>query len=466
MIPVVISGGSGTRLWPVSRASYPKQFAELLDESLQGKCLKRLQPLGSPFVLTVGSLKVLTEKLFSDLSIPKTNALYEPQPKNTAPAIAFLCRYMQLQNKTDEVVGIFPADHLVSDEKNFLNVVHAAEVFAHKGVVVTLGIQPGFAATGYGYIEVDKKKSSFESEGISAYNTQSFREKPDVKTAESYLQKGNYFWNSGMFIFSVKTMIEALEKHVPAVWKPFLTLKSDLSNLAEIYSIIPSDSIDYAVMEKISNQVCIPCDIGWSDVGSWDEVAKVTGEGHTHNINKASVYEVGSKNNFVVSARKKIISLVGVEDLMVIDTEDALLLVKKGESQYVKNIVDQIKKEGGVEATEHIFDYRPWGRYTTLRDEDAFKVKKIVVHPGHRLSYQSHTKRQEHWVMIQGIAEVTLNDEVHSLKKGDSIYIPKDAKHRIKNPGAEDLVFVEVQTGTYFGEDDIHRYQDDYARKD
>ena len=464
MIPVILSGGSGTRLWPVSRASYPKQFCEFYDKSFLRDSLERMKGFEAPMVLTVASMQALTEKTLGELGLDSTHAIYEPMGRNTAPAVALCCHYFASKGKTDEVVGIFPADHLITDVEEFQNVVRLAESAAQKGEIVTLGIQPKYAATGYGYIEVTDEE--FEKSGSNtAYLVKGFREKPDEATAREFIDNGNYYWNAGMFLFKVQTMIDLFKEHLPEVWKKISSIKDDFSDAKYQYANVESISLDYGIMEKLKKQVCIPCDIGWSDVGSWDELARLGEEfPNLRNDGQASVFNESSGNNYVFSIRNKVIGLVGIKDMIVVDTPDALLLAKKGESQKVKELLGQIKGAGLPEATEHPFETRPWGKYEVLADKKDFKGKVITVDPGQQLSYQSHQKRSEHWVVISGTAEVVLDDKVNKLGAGDYIFIPQGGKHRMRNPGTEPLVFVEVQTGSYFGEDDIERYEDDYNR--
>lgn len=456
LIPVILSGGSGTRLWPLSRTHYPKQFCDLFDESLFKKTAKRLMPLGSPWVVTNQSMKVLTESVLSELSIPSAQALYEPKAKNTAAAIALICKVLEDQGRTNDVVGIFPSDHLIQNEVAFKNAIELGVECAKKGQVATIGLKPTFPATGYGYIEVSPQTFA-KHEGLSAQVTLGFREKPNDATAREFLASGKHYWNGGMFLFQVSTMIEHLKNFMPEVVKEIWALKPDRSNLAEVYARVPSQSIDYGVMEKLKEQVCIPCDLDWSDVGSWDEIAKLT--------QSSPIVEVQAKGNYAFSNQGKLISLVGVDDLIVVDTADALLIAKKGQSQNVKIVTEKLNSNQDARAHDHTFEFRPWGRFEVLRNTRDFKSKVIHVNPGQRLSYQSHKKRAEHWVITKGHPEVTINEKVYHLKPGESIYIPLEAKHRISNPHPTEMVeFIEVQIGSYFGEDDIIRYQDDYLR--
>ncbi len=454
-IPVILSGGSGTRLWPLSRTQFPKQFCDLFEESLFLKTLRRLSPLGSPWVVTNQTMKVLTENVLREAGVPVAQALYEPKANNTAPAIALLCKVFEQQGRTDAVIGVFPSDHLIQNEAAFQSAIRLAETCAKQGQVATIGIRPTHPATGYGYIEVGTTPFVTEKE-VTAYRTLGFREKPDLKTAEGFLNAGTFLWNGGMFVFQVKTMIACLKELMPETWEVMNALSPDLSNLKELYDRCPAQSIDYGVMEKLKTQVCIPCDLGWSDVGSWDEIAK---------LGKSSeMLEVGGSGNFAYSNQGRLTTFIDTDDLIVVDTADALLVAKKNSTQNVKHAVEQLVRNRDKRAQEHPFEFRPWGRFEILRDTDAYKSKVIHVNPGQQLSYQSHAKRAEHWVIIKGEPEVVLNDVVHALKPGQNIYIPQGAKHRIRNPGKELVEFIEVQVGTYFGEDDIVRYQDDYQR--
>jgi mannose-1-phosphate guanylyltransferase/mannose-6-phosphate isomerase len=464
MIPVVLSGGMGTRLWPLSRANFPKQFCELMDESLLQKTLKRVQALGSPWALTVRDLDGLTGRVFRGLGLPQEHILLEPFGRNTAPAIALLCKVFEIRGLAAEVVGIFPADHLILNEVAFVEAVNLARRAALKGYVATLGIRPDQPATGFGYIETRPEAPLSDGE-LKAYSVAGFREKPDRETAETFLQKGNFFWNAGIFVFQASRMIDIFKTQMPRLWALMQDLASDLSNMKEIYSQAPSISIDYGVMEKLKEQVCVPCDIGWSDLGSWDDVARFDGPDNLMRLaNHAQVVESGANGCFVYSSDRKVYGLVDVEDLIVVDTPDAMLVTRKGHSQNVRSIVDKLNQGSHAVAREHLFEVRPWGRFTVLKDEHHYKSKLITVDPQAQLSYQSHTRRSEHWIIVRGEGEVVLDNQVHKVKAGDSIFIPVGTKHRIRNTSPMPLEFIEVQTGSYFGEDDITRYQDDYNR--
>lgn len=461
MISVLLSGGSGARLWPVSRANMPKQFCNLFGDSLQALSLKRVSKLGAPWIVTSEALRVLTEKELREENRGDVRAVYEPVPRNTAAAIALVCRILEIEGRSSEVVAIFPSDHLIRDEATFGRAVLTGAAEAAKGRVVTLGLSPDRPETGYGYIQVRGAPSS--ANGSQALQVEKFHEKPSLAKAQEFVGAGSYFWNAGIFFFRVDVMANLLAKHEPEVWTPLRELKADFSNLKDVYSRMKSISIDYAVMEKIGGTealVCIPVEMGWSDVGSWDAVAD-----EFRDVQKnLNVKSVGSRGVYVQVPEGKRVALLGVEDLRVVDTGDALLIAKKGESQNVRAVVDEWLKAGDKIATDHVFEDRPWGRFEILRDTDTFKSKVITVDPKQQISYQSHAKREEHWIITRGHGEVVLNDDVIPVQPGAHVHIPLGAKHRIRNTGAQVLEFVEVQLGTYFGEDDIIRYQDDYKR--
>lgn len=462
MIPVILSGGSGTRLWPVSREKYPKQFCELFDDSLQTATLKRLARFGEPWIITSTTLRDFTEKKAKEAGFHQIRAIYEPSGKNTAPAIALLCKVLEFEGHGHEIVGVFPADHLIQKEDVFQAALDLAETSARENKIVTLGLKPTEPATGYGYIQTEKQPYNYKKQ-VSSYSVLKFHEKPSLGLAKEFLRDGSYYWNAGIFIFPVRLMIEFFEKYQPLIWDSLSVLKKDMSNLKEVYASLPSISIDYAIMEKLTKDdlLCVPCNPGWSDVGSWDAVAEVY---EKSGRSRGNPIEVDSKNNFVLPKADKRYAFVGVDDVIVVDTDDALLVAKKGETQNVKMVVERLKNESPKLAKEHTFEERPWGRFEILRDKEHFKSKVIRVDPKQQISYQSHAKREEHWVIVKGQGEVILNEQVIPVQAGSYVKIPLGAKHRIRNPNSEPIEFIEVQLGSYFGEDDIVRYQDDYNR--
>lgn len=463
MIPVILSGGSGTRLWPLSRVRFPKQFCELLDKPLQTLTVERLQKYGPVLLVTSEKLKDMTERdiLQNHLKIEKV--LYETASKNTAAAVALSCRYLELTGRQQEIAGVFPSDSLILKNAEFETALQAAVHSAEQGFLVTLGIKPRSPETGFGYIQVKERALDTQK----ATEVLKFHEKPTMQKAQTFVEDGHYFWNAGIFIFQVSRMIEHFKRLEPEMWDMISNLNADLKNLPQIYAKIKNISVDYAILEKLtaSELRCVPCDIGWSDVGSWDALVEVT-EGYKTDANslKKNPVQIAAKGNAVFSKQKKKYGMVGCDDLIVVDTADALLVCKKGESQKIKDLVETLKIEDSKIVNEHVFENRPWGRFEVLRDEDYFKSKIIRVEPGQKLSYQSHAKRAEHWVVIKGEALVVLNDKEIIVKQGEHIYIPQQSKHRMFNRTNSVVEFIEVQVGTYFGEDDIVRYQDDYGR--
>lgn len=420
--------------------------------------------MGTPYLLTVKAMEGLSLRMANLNKIPTENILLEPLSKNTAPAVALLCHILASRGLGKEVIGLFPSDHLIGDTEVFYRSLRLAERVAREGKIVTLGITPFHPATGFGYIQ--KAGAAFDKEeNLQAFSIQAFKEKPNAAKAAEYVQSGEYFWNAGIFIFSVETMIQLFKELQPQIWDKIQKISPDMSNAEYHYALLPSISLDYAIMEKSSNNAVIPCDMGWSDVGSWDEVARLAEESSSlQSGSHAQIFSIDSANNYVFSVTGKVVGMIGMKDMLVIETPDALLLSRRGESQSVKDLVDQMKEAKISQATEHPFETRPWGRFEILADDPLFKSKKITIDPGQQLSYQSHNQRSEHWVIISGEGELTLNDEKRILRPGQNIHIPVKTKHRMRNPGPQPLVFVEVQTGAYFGEDDIIRYQDDYHR--
>lgn len=465
LLPVIMSGGSGTRLWPISRSKFPKQFANFLGETLHTLTLQRLKKYGSPVIITSENFRDLTELELRNNSISARRVLYEPEPKNTAAAIAFCCRFLELENALDEVVGVFSSDNIINDENNFHQVLSTATATAQKDLVVVLGIKPSRPETGFGYIQVEDRALGTGK----ATNVKKFHEKPSHETAEKFLQSGDYFWNAGIFVFKVRHMISLFQKLEPELWSALSALKSDFSNLKEIFSQLKSISIDYAILEKLNSDDlrCITCDIGWSDLGSWDVMLETRKDlGIPKKQTKTDeILEIQARGNMLYGHGQKTYAIAAVDDLMVVDSADALLICKRGESQLVKDVVDRLKKVNPTKAKEHVFENRPWGSFEILKDADYYKSKILRADPGQRLSYQSHAKRAEHWIIVKGEPTVVLNDKEIKLKTGDHIHIPQGAKHRLINTTNETVEWIEVQTGSYFGEDDIQRYQDDYGRK-
>jgi mannose-1-phosphate guanylyltransferase/mannose-6-phosphate isomerase len=462
---LILSGGSGTRLWPLSREAQPKQFHDLTQSGapLLANTIKRLQPFFDDVrILTTSSLSSATLGLLKEQNL-KASLLCEPFGKNTAAAAYLACFQAAIEN-FDGVIGLFSADHVILKTESFRNAVTQALNEAALGHIVTLGIHPTYPSTAYGYIQLQstEKKSELLSRAAPT-PVKSFIEKPSPEKAKELIQKDSIFWNAGIFFFKAQSLMKLFEEHYPDLPRAFSKLKLDFSNLEEVYKNCPSQSLDKAVMEKITSDLrCIPCDIGWTDVGSWEEAVPF----YERVLSKSIVEVLSEKNSYLnFSGQPRSASFVGCDELIVVDTQDALLVLKKGKGQELKTLVDRIKSERPRLTKEHSFETRPWGKFEILRDEGHYKSKKITVLPSQKLSYQSHKKRSENWVIVRGNAEVTLNEKVIQLKIGESIFIPCGAKHRIANPSSTDLLeFIEVQTGEYFGEDDITRYSDEYGR--
>ena len=442
MINLILCGGSGTRLWPLSRTLMPKQFVKLFDgKSLFQLTIERNAPMCAEQLIVSNSEQYfLALDQLEELKKFNNHYLLEPIGRNTAPAIALACMAL----KSDDIVLVTPSDHLIKDQKAYENSVKKAIDYAKKDFLVTFGIKPTFAETGFGYIEA-------HGEDVKA-----FHEKPDVMTATSYLEAGNYYWNSGMFCFKAGVFLAELETYASEI---FLTCKHayEHAKREEIIRIgyedmlkIPEDSIDYAVMEKSQKVKVVPSDIGWSDVGSFDALS--------HELDN------DASNNFVFS--HKHVSMIDVQDLIVIDTEDALLISQKGSSQKVKEIVGELKKANLELTTTHNTVHRPWGTYSVLEDKPGYKIKKIMVKPGKRLSLQKHFHRNEHWIVVSGTATVTVEDKTYIVRENESTYIKAGEIHRLENQGKIPIILIEAQVGSYTGEDDIVRIEDDFKRED
>ena len=449
VIPVVMSGGSGERLWPISRTAFPKPFCSFFDESLMVKTLRRVSPLGTPLVLTTEHLKTLTQQCLHQCQLPLDSVLYEPCSRNTAPAIAWLCHHFKLQSRESEVVGIFPADQLVENEDQLIQLSQSAESLIQGGSVITLGIPPTHPATRFGYIEVSENNKVLR-----------FHEKPELCVAEKYITYPNFFWNAGIFFFRVEGMMNNFTELMPELWQQIESLLPDGSNAKEIYDHISPLSFDHGIMEPLQSRLCLKADIGWSDLGYWEEVFNTKDLVKT----RSQDVEVDAKNNRSFSLTEKTIGFLGVENLTVVDTPDALLICDTQKSSNMRELVSKVRAINPQSTEYHHWDTRPWGRYETLLHTDSEVVKKIWVNPGSKISYQFHDFREEHWIIVEGTGEVILNDETHPVQEGTYIHIPIRAKHRIINTSDKPLCFLEVQQGTRLIESDIHRCEDDFGR--
>ena len=465
---VLLSGGSGTRLWPLSREAYPKQFLPLVgdDTMLQATWLRVAELAdAAPIVVANEEHRFLAAEQLRQVGVNAPAILLEPVGRNTAPAIAAAALQAQADGG-DPLLLVLPSDHVIADAGAFRAAVRIASVAAagtdeRPGALVTFGIVPDAAETGFGYIQAE------QGEGVR--NVRRFVEKPDAATAQSYLDAGGYYWNSGMFLFRASRYLQELERFHPEIVAACraafaqATRDGDFVRLdKETFAACPSDSIDYAVMEKTDAAMVLPVDIGWSDVGSWSALWDVSERDASGNAHHGDVIAVDSRNSYAYARR--LVALVGVDDLIVVETDDAVLVARKDRVQDVKAVVAQLKAAQRSQAALHREVQRPWGSYDSVDAGDGFQVKRIKVKPGAQLSLQSHTQRAEHWIVVRGIARVTRNNDVFELHANQSTYIPIGAKHRLENPGTETLELIEVQSGAYLGEDDIVRYEDVYGR--
>lgn len=455
MKAIILAGGNGTRLWPISRRLMPKQFVKLFfDSSLFQLTLKRVKNLCSEIdIVSNEEHYFIALDQAQETSITCRRYLLEPVGRNTAAAIAIA----SFGYDHDDILLILPSDHLIKDEKAYEEVVKKAQEFAQDGHLVTFGITPTSPQTGFGYIEAD------------GYSVKAFHEKPDLKTATNYLKKGNYYWNSGMFCFKAGVFLDELKKHSPAIYKASKlafqnATKGEISRVKlEDMLNIPKDSIDYAVMEKSAIVKVIPSDIGWSDLGSFDSLHQELDKDSDNNTKNRNLINIDSKNNLVLTNKK--VALIDVDDLIVVSTSDALLISKHGSSQKVKKVVEHLQHDNSELPDIHLTAHRPWGTYTILEDSPKYKIKRIVVKPKKRLSLQKHFHRNEHWVVVNGTAIVIVGDKEMTLVANESTYIHAGVVHRLENRGTIDLVLIEVQVGEYLGEDDIVRLEDDFKRE-
>ncbi|WP_027485755.1 mannose-1-phosphate guanylyltransferase/mannose-6-phosphate isomerase [Rhodanobacter sp. OR87] len=468
LIPLILSGGSGTRLWPVSRKNLPKQFLELAGKgTLFQQAIARTRQLPDvavPIVVASEDHRFLAADQLLEGDIKGATIVLEPLARNTAPAIA-LGALQALQRDADAVLLVLPADHLIGDTAAFVEAVKQAMPLAEQGWLVTFGIRPDRPDTGFGYI---RRAETVDAHG---YRVEQFVEKPDLATAESYLADGGYDWNSGMFLFKAARYLEELAAHAPAmlgaVREAYAKATTDLDFVRidrDAFALVPDDSIDYAVMERTRRAAVIPVSCAWSDIGSWSALWLTGGKDADGNLREGDTMAVDTHNSLLRSHERHLLATVGVDDLIVVTTPDATLVAHRDAAQDVKKIVERLKAAGRSEHSLHRVVYRPWGSYDSLEEGERFQVKRIVVKPGASLSLQKHHHRAEHWIVVSGTAEVTCDDKVFLLGENQSTYIPLGSKHRLRNPGKVALELIEVQSGSYLGEDDIVRYDDVYGR--
>ena len=460
---VLLSGGSGTRLWPLSREAYPKQFLPLAGEDTMLQATwRRVAPVAgaAPIVVAGEDHRFLVAEQLRQVGVAAASILLEPVGRNTAPAIA-AAALQAMADGDDPLLLVLPSDHVVRDAEAFRAAVQEASAAADAGALVTFGIVPTAPETGFGYIQAEA------GEGVR--KVLRFVEKPDAATAQSYLDAGGYYWNSGMFLFRASRYLEELARFradiLDGARAAFETARRDgdfVRLAADAFAATPAESIDYAVMERTDAAMVLPVDIGWNDVGSWSALWDVAERDAAGNAHHGDVIAVDSRNSYAWSRR--LVALVGVDDIVVVETDDAVLVARKDKVQQVKDVVAQLKQEQRSQAALHREVHRPWGSYDSIDTGSRFQVKRIKVKPGAQLSLQSHTQRAEHWIVVSGTARVTRDHDVFELHANQSTYIPIGAKHRLENPGSEVLELIEVQSGDYLGEDDIVRYEDVYGR--
>ncbi|WP_305405725.1 mannose-1-phosphate guanylyltransferase/mannose-6-phosphate isomerase [Photobacterium leiognathi] len=461
--PVIMAGGSGSRLWPLSRTHYPKQFISLVnDDSMLQNTINRLDKLSKAqsIVICNNEHRFMVAEQLRELDIQNTSIILEPIGRNTAPAIA-LAAFKAISDGEDPLLLVLAADHIIKNESAFIDSVNNALVAAENGMLVTFGIVPTHPETGYGYI----KQGDLFGNGI--FSVEAFVEKPDFNTAQNYLEQGIYSWNSGMFLFKASTYLSELKKHNSKIFDICqVAISSSYTDLdfirisKELFSQCPDDSIDYAVMEKTDKAVVIPMDAGWSDVGSWSALWDVHKKDSNGNATRGDVL-LDSTSNSYIYAQDKLVTTVGLDNLVIIETKDAVLVANKDKVQNVKNIVDQLKQQERSEYRQHREVYRPWGKHDQIAEGERYHVKKVVVRPGEKTATQIHYHRAEHWIVVSGTAKVTNNDEIYLITENQSTYIPVGAAHSFENPGKFNLELIEVRTGSYLAEDDIERISTD-----
>ena len=464
IIPVILSGGVGSRLWPLSRALYPKQLLPLLGtKTMLQQTVGRIDNKQPIIVVCQEIHRFLVKEQLEQIDVDQAKIILEPEGRNTAPAIA-VAAWQALQEDPQATILAMPADHLIMDNAGFLKKIELAQTLAQRNLLVTFGIKPTYPETGYGYIKTGKLLSK------GCFKVDKFVEKPDLNIAQQYLSHGDYFWNSGIFLFKAQVFLDELEKHHPEIYhyckESYQSLAVDnvfIRPQKAAFVKCPDESIDYAVMEKTELAAIVPADIGWSDIGSWKSLWQASPKDQSNNVTHGDVITEQS-HNCHIHAGHRLVTTVGTQNLVIVETADAVLVADKTAVQNVKKIVDKLKLNERSETILHRKVYRPWGTYEGIDVDEKFQVKRITVKPGEQLSLQKHKFRAEHWVVVRGVATVTCNDECFDILENESTYIPLGALHRLENKRDSLLELIEVQTGNYFGEDDIERLDDRYGR--
>ena len=469
LYPIILAGGVGARLWPLSRSALPKQFVNFLPDqpSLFVATIERLQGLenlGAPTVVCNDDHRFLVAEALKQMATTNSSILLEPVGRNTAPAIA-LASFDALQQDADATLLVLPADHIIANTKVFHAAIDSASSLADEGRLVTFGIVPGGPETGYGYIR--RGESINDSDG---FDVAEFVEKPDLATATSYIKDGGYLWNSGMFMFRAARFLEELGEHAPDIFavceSVFANIQTDVDFKripAEEFATCRSESIDYAVMEKTASAAMVPLDAGWSDLGAWDALWQQAEQDAQGNVVIGDVINTGVHNSYV-HAQSRLVAALGISDSVVVETPDAVLVANKSRMQEVKELVDQLAQQNRLEKDFHTLVYRPWGSFESLAQGSGYQVKHIIVKPGAAISLQRHQQRSEHWTVLKGNPLIHCDGKEFTLEENESTFIPLGAKHRLSNPGEKDVHIVEVQVGDYLGEDDIERFEDLYGR--
>lgn len=485
LIPTILCGGAGSRLWPLSREIYPKPFIRLADgQSLLQKAWLRGAALpGVVEMMTVTNRELFfkTQDDYAEIAVRGREAmlpngfLLEPLGRNTAPAIAAAALAIAGTRGRDALLLVLAADHLISDREAFAQAVASAVAIAGQGFLATFGIEPEGPETGYGYIEADRGAPIVADGKTLGYRVRRFVEKPDLEKAREYVASGNYQWNSGMFCFSAGVLLDEMERHCPAILSATRACVERSKRVAgrgvwqiqldaDRFSAVPDDSIDFALMEKSSRGAVVPCRIGWSDIGSWDALGDLAAPDESGNRIEGGEVVLHGVSNCYIRGSDRLIGAVGIEDIIVVDTPDALLVAERERAQDVKHLYARLKAQGHEAHRLHRTVNRPWGTYTVLETGDGFKIKRIEVKPGASLSLQMHYHRSEHWIVVRGMARVINGEREMLVNTNESTYIPAGHRHRLENPGLLPLVMIEVQSGAYLGEDDIVRFDDLYGR--